>query len=123
MTQDSKNLIKNFLIEGFSIKKIKNNSDKWTRVICITEGYIRSYEKSYKWSQGIDSELAVADLIELITKVFACSQQESMIIVMDFIKTCPVLNTVHKKSNRTPLKKVLPSTKKGVAWFGKPKKY
>jgi len=123
MTQDSKKLINNFLIEDFSVKKIKNNSGKWTRVICITEGYIRNHEKSYKWSQGIDSELVVADLIELITKVFGCNQKDSMMIVMDFIKSCPVLNTVHTKSNKLPLKKSLPSSKKSVTWFGKPKKY
>jgi len=123
MTQDSKKLINNFLIEGFSVKKIKNNSGKWSRVIYITEGYIRDYGKSYKWSQGIDSELVVADLIELITKVFGCNQQESMMVVMDYIKSCPVLNTVHKKVSKLPLKKSLTSTKKSVAWFGKPKKY
>lgn len=123
MTQDSKILINNFLIEGFGIKKIKNNSGKWTRLICITQGYIRHHEKSYKWSQGIDSELAVADLIELVSKVFGCDTKDSMMLVMDYIKSCPVLNTVHAKSNKIPLKKVIPSIKKGVSWFGKPKKY
>jgi len=40
MTQDSKKLINNFLIEGFSVKKIKNNSGKWSRLMVIPEGYI-----------------------------------------------------------------------------------
>ena len=122
MTQDSKNLINNFLIKGFNIKKIKNNSGKWSRVIIITEGYVRQDRKMYNWSQGIDSELAVADLITLLTNVFACTSKESMMLAMDFLNTCPVLNTVHTKSNKTPIKRVITSNRTNKN-FTKPKKY
>lgn len=122
MTQDSKKLINNYLIQGFSVKKIKNKSGKWNRVISITGGYVRDYGKDYKWDQGIDSELVVADLMELVTKVFGCSQQESMILVMDFIKSCPALHPTRRVTSKLPPKKTS-TPKKSVAWFGKPKKY
>jgi len=105
MRQESKNIIINFLNEGFGVKKVKNNLNKWTRAIIVTDGYIRKYSQIYKWQNGLDVNLVAADLVEIIIKVFGCTYEEATEIVIEFIKSCPNVSVQIKKKPPTKPKK------------------
>ena len=85
MTQDSKNMINNFLIKHFSVKRVKNKLGKWIRVIKVTDGYLRDIEKIYKWGEKMSVILVTADLIEIIINVYGCTDDEANELAVSFI--------------------------------------
>ncbi len=85
MTQDSKNLISDYLTNYFSIKRVKNKSNNWIRVITIPGGYIRNSTKRYEWSSNLDLHLLIVDFMLILENVFSCNKEESKEFVMNHI--------------------------------------
>jgi hypothetical protein len=83
MTQDSKKLITNYLTNYFSIKRVKNKSNNWVRVVTIPGGYIRDNTKRYTWSNNLDLHILIVDLMLILKNVFYCSDEEAKEFVMN----------------------------------------
>jgi len=84
MNQNIKNLIMNFLINQFPVKRIKNEKGKWQRVIIVNGGYTDSNKFVFKWNNKINENLS-NKLTQIVALIFEYPNKLSKNIVDDYL--------------------------------------
>ena len=104
MTQETKKIIKNFITNNFNVKKRKIKG-QWCRVIEIPYGYVRKNNAFYYWQVGLESDLAIVDLIDIVSGMYGVEIDEAKEIVLEIIEDYPAKITKHEvKSSKKPKK-------------------
>lgn len=83
--QRSEKLINNFIIDHFSVKRIKNEKNKWIRAIVIEDGYVRQYKKVHIWNKKTLISLVAVDMIDAINNVLGFTNKETETPVIKYL--------------------------------------
>jgi hypothetical protein len=101
MRQDSKKMIRSFLTNYFSTKRVKNKKGNWHKVVVIPGGYIRNSSRTYNWNKNIEVHLVIADLIQILNQVFSCNEIEAQEIALEHLKILGTLTTSTLRTRKT----------------------
>lgn len=91
MDKNQKNLVNQFIIDEFPVRKVKNHKKKWERAIIIPQGYLRKDTKKYSISKftihdTINASIIAADIIQILSNVFGCDYEYSKTAVLKYFK-------------------------------------
>jgi hypothetical protein len=88
MNIKTKNIITNFIKQKFPIKRIRNEKNKWERVIITPSGYVRQNREIYPVKRiEFYHETISSDIIKTICYVFGFNQKDVEPLVLDYIKS------------------------------------
>tara|TARA_R110000796_G_scaffold11198_4_gene37360 strand:- start:7214 stop:7552 length:339 start_codon:yes stop_codon:yes gene_type:complete len=90
MTEDYKEIIKNYIENEFRVRRIKNQMNRWERVMIIDNGNFKTGPIRVKWDKKNINDpriiVAIVTIVKFVESVFACTRDEAKDIVIPYIE-------------------------------------
>lgn len=83
----NKNIINQFLLNNFPLRKVRGGKNKWVPTIIIPKGFISNDKITYNLKEPLNKTQIKIDVVKIVSNVFGCEEETSRLSVNNYFKT------------------------------------